>query len=96
MLPFTDQHSARVEYASLQHYCRLNPGETMRELIEIPEPIRGRMEAFCREHPRDAEDVQYALDFRDYLLELLEADYVPTALDHDGDEGGTVRDSLSE
>jgi len=96
VLSFTDQCSARAEYASLLHFCRVNPGETMRGLIEIPEPIRARMEAFCREHTRDAEDVQYALEFRDYMLDLLECDYVPTALDSDGDEGRTVRDPLSE
>ena len=96
MLPFIDQHFARIEYASLRHYCTLHPDESLRELIVIPEPTRARMEAFCRDCPRDADDVQYSLDFRDYMLDLLESGYVPTALYSDGDEGGTVCDSLSE
>jgi len=41
-------------------------------MIEVAPKVREAMLAFCDEYPRDADDVRYSLDIRDYMLLLLD------------------------
>ncbi len=71
MLSSTDRFTAWQELCSLQAYA-LRSGEDLRGMIEVAPKVREAMLAFCDEYPRDADDVRYSLDIRDYMLLLLD------------------------
>jgi hypothetical protein len=65
------RRAAREELASIIAYCK-RTGEDPRNMIKIPDNIKATLEAFIEANPEAAEEIEEAMDTRDYMLSRYE------------------------
>lgn len=69
-LPYPVRYAADKELASLRRFAA-RTGDSLAEMIAIPDDVRCTLDEFCREYPQASEDIQLNIAIRDYMLERV-------------------------
>lgn len=63
------QRAALNELRSLREMGMTD--DEIRHLVEVPEVPRAALLRFCKRHPEEGRSIKAAIDFRDFLMEVL-------------------------